>query len=578
MSEEETRIAEAIRRYNEAIERQDADAQLDFFAATWRAGDMDKNDLAAYTRDEIARGDAIVRFFDPSRATIVLSGDEAKIDQVRLRSPTGGGSFEVNLIREADDVWRCSSMRLSPNGYASSPVLTSQLGDDPHRPGYHFVADRIAMPFDPNGAIFWRGRYHLFYIYQESIDGTILDHWGHASSTDLIIWRDHPTGLRDGMYSGNCFINAEGVPTICYHQKGEGNAMAIALDDDLDRWQKLEVITPTTHPGEPFHDTYQSWDPCTWFEDGEYFAIFGGRRPGIAKSASLQGPWYYTGDLFAHWVDGVALDEDVSCPDFFELDGWHVLLCISHRMGCRYYIGEWHDGQFFPTTHRQMSWVDHSFFAPESLVDDRGRRIMWAWILDEPHFGVRDHYGWSGTLSLPRVLTIEEGVLQIGVPEELEQLRRAAFSGTAPFPRAGEIAIDTIEGSSLEIEIETVIETGVCGIKVCCGEDEETVISFDADRSMLEVDTRRSGPEDTPKAVESAPLELKAGEPLRLRVFVDRSIVEVFANGRQAIARRIYPSSGSCGVSVFSSRTRSVVWHAYELEHVADSANRVVKG
>ncbi len=484
---EEARIQEAIRRYNEAIARHDADAQIDFFAATWRVGDMNKDDLAAYTRNEIARGEAIIRFFDSSRATIVVSGDEATVDQVRLRSPTGGGSFEVSLIREPDAAWRCTSMRLSPNGYASSSAPTAHLRDDPHRPAYHFVADRVAMPFDPNGAIFWRGRYHLFYIYQESIDGTVFDHWGHASSTDLISWRDHPTGLRDGMYSGNCFINADGVPTVCYHQKGEGNAIAVALDDDLDRWRKLEVITPTTHPGDPFHDTYQSWDPYGWFEDDEYFAIFGGKHPGIAKSSSLQGPWHYTGDLFANGVDGVALDEDVSCPDFFELDGWHVLLCISHRMGCRAYIGHWHDGQFSPTSHQQMSWIDHSFFAPESLVDDRGRRIMWAWILDEPHFVVRDDYGWSGTLSLPRVLTIEEGVLKIDVPEELERLRRSAASGTAMIPSTGEIAIEAIEGTSLEIEIETVIDTGACGIKVCCGEDEETVISFDADRSVLEV-------------------------------------------------------------------------------------------
>jgi beta-fructofuranosidase len=57
-----------------------------------------------------------------------------------------------------------------------------------------------------------------------------------------------------------------------------------------------------------------------------------------------------------------------------------MLLCISHRLGARYYLGEWKDEQFHPTFHEQMSWVDNSFFAPESLLDDRGRRIMWAWI------------------------------------------------------------------------------------------------------------------------------------------------------------------------------------------------------
>ena len=73
-------------------------------------------------------------------------------------------------------------------------------------------------------------------------------------------------------------------------------------------------------------------------------------------------------------------------------------------LGCRYYMGQWKNEQFHPTVHEKMSWVDNSFFAPESLLDDQGRRIMWAWIFDGPGFNTRMDYGWSGTMSLPRVL------------------------------------------------------------------------------------------------------------------------------------------------------------------------------
>ena len=97
---------------------------------------------------------------------------------------------------------------------------------DPARPGYHFVApEGVAMPFDPNGAIHWRGRYHLFYIFQDTRLGRRADHWGHVSSTDLFHWCHHPTRLIEGMYSGNCFLNKEGVPTLCYHHAGKGNAI-----------------------------------------------------------------------------------------------------------------------------------------------------------------------------------------------------------------------------------------------------------------------------------------------------------------------------------------------------------------
>ena len=54
------------------------------------------------------------------------------------------------------------------------------------------------------------------------------------------------------------------------------------------------------------------------------------------------------------------------------------------------------------------------------------------------------------------------------------------------------------------------------------------------------------------KIIEEAPLELKKGEPLVLRIFIDKSIVEVFANDRQAIARMVYPALGGKGISLFS--------------------------
>ena len=184
--------------------------------------------------------------------------------------------------------------------------------------------------------------------------------------------------------------------------------MAVALEDDLNTWRKLDKpITPETQPGDVHHGKYASWDPFAWREGETCYAIFGGKRPGIAKArmssefADGYGQWRYVGDLFANGVPGVASDEDMSCPDLCKLGDKHVLLCISHRMGCRYYIGEWRDEQFQPESHGQMSWVDNTFFAPESLLDNKGRRIMWAWLMDEPRFAMRASHGWSGTLSLP---------------------------------------------------------------------------------------------------------------------------------------------------------------------------------
>ena len=94
------------------------------------------------------------------------------------------------------------------------------------------------------------------------------------------------------------------------------------------------------------------------------------------------------------------------------------------------------------------------------------------------------------------------------------------------------------------------------GVKVCCSPDgeEQTLIYYDAIEKKLKLDTNRSSLVEGPKSVEAGPLELKSNEPLKLRVFVDKSVVEVFANGRQAVMRRVYPSrADSVGVAVFSN-------------------------
>jgi beta-fructofuranosidase len=179
--------------------------------------------------------------------------------------------------------------------------------------------------------------------------------------------------------------------------------------------------------------------------------------------------------------------------------------------------------------------------------------------MDAPEFGVRWDHGWSGTLSLPRVLTMgDDGKLRMDVPEEIEALRYGAVKKeNLTVPSGTEVPIEGIGGDSFELLIDMEsAEASEVGVKVRLSPDgqEETTIFYDAVEGKLKVDTQNSGPEDTPKAVEAAPFKLKEGERLELRIFVDKSVVEVFANGRQAIARRIYPSrADSMGVSLFST-------------------------
>ena len=488
----------------------------------------------------------------------------------------GRGSYLVSARGDVPS-WRG---RVPPvqggNLIADARALRARLLADPQRPRYHFVSpEGVCMPFDPNGAIFWKGRYHLMYIVQHG------GHcWGHAVSNDLLHWTILPLALvpgngDQGIFSGGAFVNKDGRPTIIYHGCGVGNCIAIAKDDGLTEWEKLpsNPIVPSPKKGDPGEGKYSSWDPHGWREGDTYYAIFGGGTPTLFKSGDLK-KWEFQGPFITDrkWING----RDASCPDFFPLGDRHVFLFIAHDMGVQYCIGRWEKEKFTPERHGMMTWSGGRFFAPETLLDGKGRRILWGWVCEARQRGAQEAAGWGGVMSLPRVLSLaEDRTLRIEPIEELQRLRTNPRRH-ADLALDGDRPLGDIKGDCLELALE--IEPGSAkqvGLKVrrSPGGEEETVISYDpaartlsldVTKSSLSKDVRYGWPSPfnvtggADERVQKAPLELREGEPLKLRVFLDRSIVEVFANGRQCVTQRIYPSrDDALGVSLFSQGGRA---------------------
>jgi beta-fructofuranosidase len=315
---------------------------------------------------------------------------------------------------------------------------------------------------------------------------------------------------------------------------------------------------------------YASWDPHGWLEGDTYYAIFGGTRPAIFKAKELD-DWSYVGDLFAHGVDGTTLHEDVSCPDFFKLGDKWVLMGISHENGTRYFVGDWKNEQFHPAIHERMSWVDNTYFAPESMETHDGRRIMWAWIFDQWDEATEKAAGWSVVFALPRELWLRDD-LRLGMRpiEELKGLRYNERKAAPTVLNYGkDVELKDLSGDAVDLELSFDPGAGsIFGVKVRCAADgsEETVVGYDVSSKQLFVDTTRSSAAGMGlKVRESGPLTLKPGEQLKLRVLLDKSVIEVFANDRQAITRRIYPAAGSRRIKAFSTGgasqlTSAVLW------------------
>jgi beta-fructofuranosidase len=226
-------------------------------------------------------------------------------------------------------------------------------------------------------------------------------------------------------------------------------------------------------------------------------------------------------------------------------------------MGCQYYVGNYKNDHFYPENHGRMTWNDNAYFAPEALTDDKGRQIMWSWIFDDRPDSVINYHGWTGIYGLPRTLWVgNDGTLRMRPVKELENLRmKETTISDVKVATGTEIKLN-LSGHEL-MELEVTIEYDKAkryGVKVGVSEDgrEETVIYYDNSDQKLKFDTQKSGLSFGRKIIEEAPLELKKGEPLVLRIFVDKSIIEVFANDKQAIGRMVYPTLGGTGIKLFS--------------------------
>ncbi len=396
-----------------------------------------------------------------------------------------------------------------------------------------------AIPGDPNCAIYHKGRYHLFYIYQ-----SFGHSFAHVSSTDMVHWKWHTTTLTPpktghGMFSGTAFRTKDDKVAIIYHGQGSGrNQIAFALDDNLDKWSKPIPVEPKTAAGEP--PEMRHWDPDCWLRDGTYYSIAGGANPTLSKSSDLKS-WQYVGELLhPDFGDelGVKRGEDISCANMFPLGKKWMLLCISHGLGCRYYLGDFKDDRYLPAQHAMLNWARWDFFAPESLLTPDGRRVMWAWctpwVNNMQHAGRKQEFEalmnfkiQPGVQALPRELSLtDEGTLRIKPLRELEDLRTDKQQETAiTVKNDSSHLLEGIAGDTLELEI--VFENPMArefGVNVLCDADGNNGFTIASGQGSKTLTVGYVNP----------PFELKEREDLRLRIFIDKSMIEVFANDRQA--------------------------------------------
>ena len=465
--------------------------------------------------------------------------------------------------------------------------LREYLSADPHRPRYHLIPPDGFFN-DANCTIFWNGCYHVFYLGR--MPNPNADEWlpvlDHSSSCDLVHWIHHPPAIKPatdgsmprGIYSGDTIENAP-IPTMIYHVPNQGTCIATSGDDDLIHWTPSPANPVIPIPDEP--QEYRVFDPCAWYENGTYYALIGNKNTragyeGDATSLFCSDDcihWEYRGPFYKssrRWTDEV---EDCACPDFFPLGDKYMLLMHGHRPYgmAHYYLGHYENEEFYPETHGRMNWQGGQLSGPETLLDDKGRRIFFGWIREARPW---EQYGWASAMTLPRILSLnEDGNLRIEAAPELEKLRTKYYHReTVQLTANMEFNIEEVKGDCLELKVEIDPQDATeFGVKVRRSPDgeEETVIVYSSITEQLKIDLTKSTldaevqyPRLTPQDEDggerytdsqTAPFILTEREPLKLHIFLDKSVLEVFANSRQCLTQRIYPTrADSLGVSIFT--------------------------
>ena len=439
--------------------------------------------------------------------------------------------------------------------------------DARHKPAYHFAPVKNWLN-DPNGMIHWRGEYHLFYQYGPFTPLGGAKHWGHAVSRDLAHWEHRPIALsptpngpdKDGVWSG-CAINDDGQPMLVYTGVFPQVQCLAVGDETLDHWTKYDANPVIAGPPDGLVVTGFR-DPCVWREaDGWYMALGSGFEGSLGavllyRSSDLLS-WEYLHPLCEGELEETGRIWE--CPNFFGLDGQHVLIIspIPQRRAV-YLSGKYQDHRFVAARWGEVD-PGGALYAPQYMIDALGRRLLIGWLWEERTKEAQVAAGWAGVMSLPRVLSLDaDGVLCSVPAPEVDALRAAQLCRLSMALDDETRVLSQASGDQLEIRARFHLRGAQqVGLEVLRSPDGEEVtrVVYDVAQQRLWCDrTRASRNADTVRDVRGEALALGADGLLDLRVYVDRSVIESFANGRIALTSRAYPERGdSVGVAAFAS-------------------------
>ncbi|ANF95566.1 glycoside hydrolase family 32 protein [Paenibacillus bovis] len=469
-------------------------------------------------------------------------------------------------------------------------LLKQQVKQSPWRQKYH-IQPSTGLLNDPNGFAYYQGEYHLFYQWFPLGTDHGMKYWYHLKSADLSDWQDCGIGIAPGdpqdshgAYSGSG-LEHEGQLYLMYTGNTRDNnwirhpyqCMAVMnADGQITKWDQPVIREVPSGYTDHFRD------PKVWRAGEQFYCVIGAQREnGTGSIVVYRSPdlaqWEWAGELSTSLT---AFGYMWECPDYFEIDGQGVLLFCPQGLQPEsdkyrniyqsgYVIGDRMNMNTLELQHGEFHELDYGFdfYAPQTTEGADGQRIIIGWMgLPDIEYPT-DQQGWAHCLTLPRELHLRNGkLLQKPVPALADRRGSKAsfsgrFTGRQQVPDfAGEayelICTYTAEDEQDHVPNEqsavTAGQASVFGVELRTGENEKTVIGYDAQTQKLTLDRSAAGKPfaESYGTTRSCVLD----QPLRqLHIFVDVSSVEIFVNEGEAVfTSRIFPSRGSQGIVFFA--------------------------
>ncbi|HRW94017.1 MAG TPA: glycoside hydrolase family 32 protein, partial [Thermotogota bacterium] len=405
------------------------------------------------------------------------------------------------------------------------------------RPGYHF-SPPTGWLNDPNGLIFYRGQYHLFYQFNPRAPVWGPMHWGHAASDDLFHWKYLPIALNpektghhndmSGMFSGSAvqvgeklfLLYTQRFDPVFFPQRFKEQQCVAFSDDGIHFQAHPENPVIPTPPREGFHDFR---DPKAWKTPrGTYRCVVGSGENQVGKILLYEsedfGEWKYRGVLFA--ADPSQFGPVLECPDFFPLGDLWVLFFsagfLTEGQRKNYYVlGHFEKDAFQPLQVEELD-LARDLYASQTFSGTGSRRIAMGWLHNPERPSFTASEGWRGILSLPRELTLHANqLLQHPVSEIRTLMLPWDFSSGKAQEAKG------VDISSLENRFALSWEPPAPGFQMLFT-GEENRFSVEASDNYLELSEFRDG---SLEFHDRFALE----EPIRtLELFLDRTVAEFF--------------------------------------------------